>query len=159
MLVDAQIIVGVAHGLEHLVGRHDVFKTAQRDGVLHARIVRVEGDDVGNTHRDKLLEHHGAVHGLAGGAAVLTAFIEHRHDDVDAIRLAADGGDNALEVGVMLVGRHRNVVTVELVGALIRADIADDEQVIAAHGILNHALALAGAEAWAVCLQQETVLI
>ena len=59
----------------------------------------------------------------------------------------------------MLVGRHRNVVTIELVGALIRADIADDEQVIAAHGILNHALALAGAEAWAVCLQQETVLI
>ena len=159
MLVDAQIIVGVAHGLEHLVGRHDAFKAAQRDGVLHARIVRVEGDDVGNAHRDQLLEHHGAVHGLAGGAAMLAAFVEHRHDDVDAVSLSADRRDDALEIGVVLVRRHRNLSAIELVGALIRAHVADDEQIIAANGILNHALALAGAEARAVRFQQEAVLI
>jgi len=93
------------------------------------------------------------------GAAMLTAFVEHRHDDVDAVRLAADSRDNAFQVGIMLVRRHRDFASIELIGALIRAHIADDKQVIAANGIRDHTLAFACTETRAVRFQQEAVLI
>ena len=159
MLINAQIIVSMAHRLEHLIGRHDALKPAQRDGVLHARVVRVKSDDIGYAHVDQFLKHHGAVHGFTGGAAMLTAFVEHRHDDVDAVRLAADSRDNALQVGIMLVRRHRDFASIELIGALIRAHIADDKQVIAANGIRDHTLAFACTETRAMRFQQEAVLI
>ena len=157
ILVDLQVVIGRAHGLEHLIGRHDALKAVERDRVLHARVVRIEGDDVGDAHGNQLLKHQRAVHGLTRGAAMLASFVEHRHDDVDALRLPADRRDDALEVSVVLVRRHRHIPAVELVCALIRADVADDIQIISAHRIQQHPLAFAGAKARAVRTDQKAV--
>ena len=157
VLVDLQVVIGRAHGLEHLIGRHDALKAVERDRVLHARVVRIEGDDVGDAHGDQLLKHQRAVHGLTRGAAMLASLVEHRHDDVDALRLPTDRRDDALEVSVVLVRRHRHIPAVELVRALIRADVADDIQIITAHRIQQHPLAFAGAKARAVRTDQKAI--
>ena len=82
--------------LDELVRRLNVFETGEGDGVLYARVVRVEGDDVFDAHAHKLLQRDRAVEGFARRAAVLTAFVEHGHDDRNAAGLAGCGADDAL---------------------------------------------------------------
>ena len=48
--IELQIVKCMAHGLQHLIGRHNAFKTVQRDRVGDPRIMRVKGDDVRNAH-------------------------------------------------------------------------------------------------------------
>ena len=44
--------------LYKLVSRHEVIEAGQGDGVLNARVMGIEGNDVGNTHGDQLLQCH-----------------------------------------------------------------------------------------------------
>ena len=143
----------VDHGFQELVGGVDVLKSAQGDGVLDPGVVGVKGDEVLHAHAGQLLEAQGAVQGLPGGAAVLAAFIEHGHNDVDPASLAADGGDDPLQVLVVVVGAHGDVHAVHLVGHAIVEHIGKDVQIMASNRLLQAALGLAGAEPGALRLQ------
>ena len=90
---------------------------------------------------------------------MLARFIEHRHDDVDTVRFAADRRDDALDVRIMIVRRHRHFHAIKLIFALIGAHVADDKQVITANRTLQHALGLSGTEAGTARFQQESVFI
>ena len=153
--VDLEIGQLAQQRLEHLVGGMHVFKAGARDRILHSGVVGVEGDDVVDAHRGQFLKRHGAVQRLAGGAAVLTAFIEVRHDDRDALGLLALGGDDALEVLEVVVRRHGHVHAVHAVGVGIVGHVAENVEVIAAYALTDDGLAFAGREAGAVGVQQE----
>ena len=86
--VDLQIALPAEQGLEDLIAGLYAVKADQGHGVLHTRVVRVEGDDVAHAHLLQLLQRQGAVQAFAAGAAVLAALIEHGHDDVDALGAA-----------------------------------------------------------------------
>ena len=119
----------------------------------------VEGDDVPDAHIDQLLETQGAVQALAGGAAVLTAFIEHGLDHRDALGLAGDGGDDALEVLEMIVGRHGHFLPVHFIGNVMGAHIHDDVHVQTADALAQHGLAFTRAKARAGALDQEGIAV
>ena len=115
---------------------------------MHAGVVRVEGDDVVDAHVvAKLLQRNGAVERFAARALVLPALIQHRHNNGDAPRLAAYRGNGALEVRVVLVRAHGDVVAVHGIGQAVVEHIGDDENVVAAHGFGKRPLPLARAEA------------
>ena len=136
---------------EHLIIRLHRFKTGQRDGVLHARVVRVEGDYVGNAHRFQFLERHRAVHRLAARAAVLAALVQERHDHVDALRLAANRADDALEILIVIVGGHGHLTAVHRVFDLVGGHVGDDVNVVAAYAAAKQALAFARAKPRTAC--------
>ena len=138
--------------LDHLIGRADVVKAAERNGVLNLGVVRIKSDDVGHAHIGQLLERQCTVERFACGAVVLSALIEHRHDDRDSSRLAADGADDALEILIVVVRAHRDSHAVHLVGHAVVEHVADDIHVSAAHGLVNQPLCLARTETGAVCL-------
>lgn len=81
---------------QHLICRHQVVKAHDRHGVLHARVVRVKGEQIRNAHLLQLLQHVCAVERLAVAAAVLAAAVQQRHDDVHAVRFAARRLNQAL---------------------------------------------------------------
>ena len=78
--------------------------------------MRVEREDGVDTVIDEFLQHHGAVEGLAVGLAVLSALIEHGHDDRDTACLAVDGGEDALQVGIVIVRTHGDLCAAHFVG-------------------------------------------
>ena len=136
--------------LDHLVGGMNILKSAKRNGVLHARIVCIEGDDVRYAHTHKLLKSDRAVERFSARALMLTSLVKHRHDYRYATRFARDSGDNALQIGVMVIGAHRNVLAVHLVGNAIVKGIAVKINVVTAHRLVQKSLCLARTEAGAV---------
>ena len=77
---------------------------------------------------------------------MLSSFVEHGHDDGDASCLAADCADGAFEVRVVIVGAHHIVLAVHLIGQTVVEHIADDEDIVAANGLLDVALRFARTE-------------
>ena len=144
---------------EHLIGRHQIVKAHQRDGVLHTGVVSIEGDDVGDSHALQLLQSGRAVERLAVVAAMLTAAVEDRHDHVDPVRLAAGRLDDTLEILKMVVGRHHVFLAEHGVGAVVVAYVHHDEQVHAAHAFTQHTLAVARRKARAARLDQKILRI
>ena len=119
--------------------------------------MRIERDDVVHAHAVEFLQHQRAVQAFAGAAAVLTAAVEQRHDNGDALRLAANGCNGALQVHVVVIGGHRHFMPVHVVGAVVRTDIAEDVEIQSANGILNQSLAFAVTEARAGCAHEEVL--
>ena len=132
--------------LDHLIGGLYVIKSGERNCVLHSGIVCIKGEDVGNTHIGQLLQHHGAVQRLSGASLVLSALVQHGHDYVDTSCLAADGADDSLQIGKMIVGTHGNGLTVHLIGDAVIEHVANNEYVSAAHSIVKQTLTLAASE-------------
>jgi hypothetical protein len=66
----------------------------------------VKGDDVVNSHAHHFLQRQCAVKRFPGSALVLPAFIEIRHDYGDSSGLSAHGGNNPLEILVVVIRRH-----------------------------------------------------
>ena len=155
--VDLQIALPAEQRLENLIAGLYAVKADQGDGVLHARVVRIEGDDVAHAHLLQLLQRQGAVQAFAAGAAMLAALIEHGHDDVDALGAAADGRDDALEVLIVIVGGHGHFTPIHLISDVVSSDVGQDVDVVAAHAVFDHSLALARAKTGAVRLNQEIV--
>ena len=147
----------LAECLDHLIGAAHIVKAGERYRVLHARIVRVERDDIRNAHVNQLLQSYGAVERFAGGALVLPALVEHRHYNRNAARLAADRADHSLQVLEVVVGAHRNIHSVHLVGHAVIKAVADDVDVLTAHRLQNMSFRLAGAEARQVCLRDKSL--
>ena len=108
--------------------------------------MRVEGDDVVDTHFHKFLQSDRAVQRLPHGTLVLSSFIQVWHDNGDASCLAADRGDDTLEVLIMIVRRHVVHLAEHLIGFTVIDDINEKIEVHAAHGTLHNALAFTGSE-------------
>lgn len=134
------------HGFQHLIGRHQVVKAHQGHSVLHTGVVGVKGDHVVHAHGLQLLQREGAVQRFPVAAAVLPSAVEQGHHHGDAVGLAHGGLDQPLQVLVMVVGGHVVLLAKVLVGAAVVAHIHHKVQVIAPHGALQNALAIAGGE-------------
>ena len=145
--------------LDHLVRGTDAVKAGQRNRILNTGVMCIKGDDVGNAHRDEFLQAHCTVEGFACRALVLSAFVQHRHDDGNSSCLTADSTDDTLQICEMVVGRHGNLLTVHGVGLTVVEAVGDDVNVMSAHGIVKHTLCFAGAESGAVCGDDEVFCI
>ena len=104
--VDGQIRIAAEDVLDELVGGADGLKARHRHRVLHARVVGVEGDDIGDAEVLELLQHAGAVHGFAAVPLDLPSLVEVGHDHVDPAALAARSRDDPLQIHEMIVRGH-----------------------------------------------------
>ena len=117
----------------------------------------IEGDDVLDTHSLQLLQGHRAVQTLAGHAAVLTAAVQAGHDDGHTVCLARHSLNEALEVGEVVVGRQVVLIVEQLVGHAVVAGIDHDENIVAAHRLLDQTLGIAALEAGAGALDDKAI--
>ena len=75
LFVDTDAGIMLEQGLYKLIGRHEIVKANQRNGILYPGVVGVKGDNVLHSHGSQLLQPHGTVQGFALAALMLTAFI------------------------------------------------------------------------------------
>ncbi len=132
--------------LDELIRGGEIVKAVQRDGILHPGIVGIEGDEIADAHVTQLPQGKGAVQGLPAAPFVLPALIEEGHDDIDSVGLAVAGGDDALQVLVMIVRGHMVRVAVHIVCNAVVADIYQQKQVFAADGLTEEGLSLPASE-------------
>ena len=138
-----------------LIGRLNAFKTAaQRNCVLYTSVMSVKGDDVFNTHVYQFLESQCAVQRFTGGAFVLTAFVQHRHNNVDTTSFTTDCSDDTFDVLEVVIWAHWNFHAVHIVGHTVVEYIAYDENIMATSGFQNGTFCFTGAETWAFGFQQ-----
>ena len=157
------IVVGMEIGdvfeksLENLIGGHNVIEAHQGYGVLHAGVVRVEGDYAGNAHALKLLQHYCAVERFAICTAMLTATVEQRHNYADSVCLSADRLNDSLKILIVVVGRHTVDATEIVVGAAIVSDVDENEDVVTANGGFDQSLSVTRGKAGTLILDEEGV--
>ena len=142
--VELEIRRGFQKSPQELVGRHEVVEAAQRNRVADTGIMGVEGDDFGDTVVLKLPERHRRVKRLTAGPLVLTALVQKRHDDADAVRLAVGGGDDPLQILKVVVRRHMVDPAADFVGNAVVHDIRDDIEIRTADRLADHRLAFSG---------------
>ena len=128
--------------LDKLVGRLYCLESAQRDCVLHPRIVRVKSDDIVDAHANQLLKSKRAVQRLAGSTPVLAALIEERHNDIDAAAFSAYSRDDPLQVLEMIVRGHVVDIPRQRVCYAVVADVHHQVQVLAADRFGDNAFRL-----------------
>ena len=114
-IVDLEIVDRCYHGLQKLIRRHEVVESGQRDGILHTRIMSVKSNDIGNAHLHQLLKSQGTVQRFSFCSFVLTAFIKERHDHIDPVGFSGGGGNNPLQILIMIVRGHMIGMTADLV--------------------------------------------
>lgn len=68
---------------------------------------------------------------------MLSAFIEERHDDVDTSGLAVAGGDDTLQILVVVIRRHVVGIAVHVVSNTMIAYIGENEQILTADGLAD----------------------
>ena len=83
----------------------------------------------------------------------LASFVQHRHNDVHAAGLTADGGDDALQVLVVVVGAHGNVHPIHFVGNAVVENVGQDINIMSADGFFERAFGFSGAKPGAIGLQ------
>ncbi len=149
LLVQNDIGEIVYDRLEKRIGRNKIVKIRKGRYVLDSRIVRIKGDEILDAEIHQLPEHVGSVQRFPSRALVLSSLVQKRHDNGNSGGLAVDGGDDALEILKVIIRRHMVDKAVHLIGQRIVGHIGQDEDVLAAAGVLDHALSLTGAEAHA----------
>ena len=132
--------------LDELIGRLHGLEAVEGDGVLDPGVMGVEGDDVVHAHLHQLLQRQRAVQGLPVGALVLAALVQKGHDHRDAPGLAAHGGDDPLQILIVVIGGHVVLLAAQAIGQGIVADIHQQVEVEAADGFQDHPLGLPGAK-------------
>ena len=157
LVVDLQIVGAAENVLDELVGRGDRLEAVHRDRVLYAGVMRVKCNDVRDAELCELLQRVRAVHRLAAILLDLPSLVEVGHDDVDAAGLLAGSCDHALQVSKMVVRRHDVLEAVHFIGDGVVHDIDHDIDVVAADGVADGSLALAGAESRRVGLKNKRV--
>ena len=135
--------------LYHLICRLNVVEADKRNGILYSDVVNVEGNDVRDTHVLKLLHRNGAVEGLSDVTLVLTALVEHRHDNGYPACLSGDCIYDSLEVGKVVVGAHGILCPVHLVSHAVIVHICDDIHIVTAHRLVKNGFPLAVSESLA----------
>ena len=68
---------------------------------------------------------------------MLSAFIEERHDDVDTSGFAVAGGDDTLQILVVVIRRHVVGIAVHVVSNTMIAYIGENEQILTADGLAD----------------------
>lgn len=104
--IQLQILILAEQCLQDLVAGADAVEAHQGHGVLNAGVMGVEGDKVAHAQTLQFLQCLRAVQTFAGGAAMLTAFVQEGHNDVDPLGAAADCANDALQILIVIVGRH-----------------------------------------------------
>ena len=117
----------------------------------------IEGDDVLDAHGLQLLQSHSAVQTLTGHAAVLTATVQAGHDDRHTVCLTGHGLDEAFQVGEVVIRRQVVLIVEQLVGHAVVAGINNDENIVAAHRLLDQTLGVAALEAGAGALDDKAI--
>ena len=130
------------HRLEHLIRRHYVIKTHQRNCIAYSRVVSVNGDNIGNAHSLELLKRYCAVEGLTIASSVLASAVKQRHDHIDTVGLSACRLDNSHQIHVVIVGGHAVLLVEELILAAIVSYVYKDKQILGVAGLETRALAL-----------------
>ena len=145
--VDLQVVNRAEKSLDELIGGLNRVKSVQRNGILDAGIMRVEGDNVVDAHADQLLQCNCAVERFPCGPLGLKTLIQVGHNDRDPAGFPADRGDHTLEVGKVIVGRHVVVETEHAVGLIVIDHIYQNIEIHTANRLLDNTLALSGPEA------------
>ena len=146
------------HRLEHLIRRHYVIKTHQRNCIAYSRVVSVNGDNVGNAHSLELLKRYCAIEGLTIASSVLASAVKQRHDHIDTVGLSACRLDNSHQIHVVIVGGHAVLLVEELILAAIVSYVYKDKQILAADGAPDKSLGVAGLETRALALDHVIVV-
>ena len=107
----------------------------------------IKCNNVVDTHTYQFLKCECAVERFSRGSAVLSAFIEHRHDESQSASFAADRADHTLDVHKMIVGAHRNLLTIHFVGYAIIENVRENISIMTAKRFVNDRLTFTGAEA------------
>ena len=103
LLVRNEIRYRAKESFHELIGRIETVKTAQWDGVLHARVMGVKSDDIGNSHGCQFLQGKRTVKRFPFGTLVLSALIKKRHDHIDTMSLPGGGGDDPLQILIVII--------------------------------------------------------
>ena len=140
--------------LYHLICRTVVVKTDKRNCILNAVVVCVKGDKVLYAVEFELAEHHSAVERFAVGSLVLSALIEHGHNDRNTARLTLDSSDDTLEVSKMLVWCHRDIGTSHFICDTVVKGVAEDHNVKTSDRLFEQALCLTRSKTGAVDLHE-----
>ena len=114
----------------------------------------VKGDEVFDAVELKLAEHHCAVERLAVGSLVLSALVEHRHNNGNSARLTFNCANDTLKISEMLVGGHGNSGTPHLIGDAVIKGVTDDHDVKTSDRLLEKSLCLTRTEAGAINLYE-----
>ena len=133
---------GLEHCLQNLIRGHHVVKAHERDGVVYPGIMRIYGQDIINAHALQLLQGACAVQRFPVVPAVLTAAVQDRHDNVDAVCLTAGCLNDTLQILIVIVRRHAVFLIEHLILDIIISYIYENEQILATDGGLDQSLAV-----------------
>ena len=75
----------------------------------------VESKDIVHAHACQLLQCKSAVQRLSGASLMLTALIQERKDNGDALRLAGSSGDETLYIGINVIRGHMILMSADRV--------------------------------------------
>ena len=117
---------------------------------MYSWVVRVKCKDILNAHSRKLVEHKCGIKRLASLASVLSALIEHGHNDRDTACLAAHCGNYSLQVLIMVIGAHVVLIAVHIICNAVIEAVAYDIYIMTSYGLVNDRLCLACTEARAM---------
>ena len=106
----------------------------------------VEGENVFYSHFGQFLESHGAVQGLPVCAFVLAAFIEIRHDYIDAPGFSAHCRNHPLQILEMVIRGHSVGITADGIGETVIAHVHQNVNIIPPDRFIQHSFGLSGAE-------------
>ena len=150
---------GTEQRLYHLICGLHIVKTAERYSVAYTRIMRIKCDYVLDTHRDQLLQGHGAVKRLSRRTAVLPAFIQHRHYNIYSLCLTSERRYHTLKILKMVVRAHGHGLSVHLICDAVVEAVTDNKYVKTSGCMIDKTLCLARAESRALRVYNIGVLI
>ena len=88
---------------------------------------------------------------------MLTATVQAGHDDRHTVCLTGHGLDEAFQVGEVVIRRQVVLIVEQLVGHAVVAGINNDENIVAAHRLLDQTLGVAALEAGAGALDDKAI--
>ena len=88
---------------------------------------------------------------------MLTAFIQHGHDDRDTLGFASHGGDDPLQVGEMLIRTHRDPTAEHLIFNIVGTGVTENVHIVTADALFDHALGFTVAETGTGYIDQEVL--
>ncbi len=93
---NVKLINLLKHCFKHLIRRHNIIKSHKRHRVAYSRIVSVKGNQIGYSHRLKLLKHYRTVQRLAVVSSMLSAAVKYGHYHAYSVGFSAHCLNNAL---------------------------------------------------------------
>ena len=144
-------------GFQCLVRGHYIIEAHQRHSVHHTGVVCVKRNQVAHAYIPQGLQHESAVQGFPVSAAMLTAAIQHGHDDIQPVSLAARGLDQTKQILEMIVGGHGVRLSEQIVLNAVVAHVDDKVQVHTTYGGFDQTFGIAGRKTGAFRFNNERV--